>query len=117
MSLPRVRPLGDFLVCLFGPAVWAAHLFVVYGTEALACTPGVMSPRRAVLLITIATIVALAALAAFVALQYRANRGRLREEFAFLQQISIALALLAAVAVLWGAAPASLLPPCLPAAG
>jgi hypothetical protein len=33
----QVQPLKDFLVCLFGPVVWAVHFFVVYGAESIVC--------------------------------------------------------------------------------
>ena len=117
MSTARVRPIGDFVACLFGPLVWAAHLFVAYATEALGCGPVPASPRQMVWIITIATLVALAALAGFLAWQFRARPRRADEESLFLRQLSIGLALLAMLAVIWGGAHAPLLTPCLPAAG
>jgi hypothetical protein len=114
--MTRSRPLADFLTCLFGPAVWAAHFFVVYATEALACTPATAAPRQAMLVITIATIVALAALAAFLAWQFR-GKPRADDESIFLRRISVGLALLAMLAVAWSGLPPALLPACLPPAG
>ena len=41
MSTPRVRPLADLLRLFIGPGIWFAHFTLVYGAEALICTPPV----------------------------------------------------------------------------
>ena len=63
--MSHVRPFTDLLRLFAGPAVWFAHFTVVYGAEALICTPPIGSPRAMVWTGLAATVVALAALIAF----------------------------------------------------
>jgi hypothetical protein len=115
MTPIRARPFTDFLLCLLGPAVWAAHFFILYATEALACTGA--SPARSVSWsAAIATAVACIGLAAFLIWQLQ-NKAHTRPDAArFLRHISVALAGLAMLAVIWTAAPVLLLTPCTTAA-
>lgn len=118
--MSRVRPLGDLLQLFAGPAVWFAHFVVLYGAEALICTPPLASPRAMSWIALVATLAAIAALGAFVAMALRrpvpdpANR---RHDAAFLRGTALLLAVLSAVAMVWAAVPAALLPVCAPPAG
>ena len=44
MSAPR--PLGDLLRVFVPPALWFAHFGVLYGAEALVCTPPAAARAR-----------------------------------------------------------------------
>jgi len=112
----RVRPLADLLQLFVGPGVWFAHFVVVYGAEALICRgPG--GPRVMLLLGAAATVGALASLAAFALQMRRALVDQNMQGAAFLRGTALALALLAALAVVWTAVPIALLPVCATAGG
>ena len=102
MSTPRVRPLADLLQLFTGPAVWFAHFTVVYGAEALICTPPVGSPRAMVWIGAAATIAALGALGAFAVALLRRQRnpksaGRAHRCGIFARCAALLLALLSAM--------------------
>ena len=65
MSTPRVRPLADLLRLFIGPAHVVRAFPVLYGAEALVCTPPAAAPRMLVGVGVIATVATLAALACF----------------------------------------------------
>ena len=105
---------------LAGPAIWAVHFFVLYASEGFLCAAGPLAAADAVRLISLtATTIAVAALLVF--LGWQAQRGWRRQRAAAIdagayRDISMGLAVLALLAVIWSALPAILLPVCTPAA-
>ena len=119
MSTPRVRPLADFLQVFTGPGIWFAHFTVVYGTEALLCTPPV-SPRVMAWIGAAATLAALGALGAFAAALMRRPATEPLDEHtgaAFLHRAALLLALLSAIGVIWASFPIAVLRACTSPAG
>jgi hypothetical protein len=120
MSVTRGRPLADLLQLFAGPVIWFAHFTVVYGAEALLCTPPASSPRIMIWLGAAATIAALAALAAFAAALVRRPAAEPVDQHtgaAFLHRAALLLALLSAIAVIWVFFPIAVLRACTTAAG
>lgn len=115
----RVRPLTDLLRLFIGPGLWFAHFTVLYGAEALICTPPVTPGRAMIWIAAIATIAALCALALFVARLMRQPPPEDREHTgaAFLRITALMLAMLSALGVVWTASPIALLPVCAPPVG
>jgi hypothetical protein len=62
MSAPRTRPLADLLRLFAGPTVWFMHLVLLYGAEALICTPPIGSARAMMWLGMAVTLAALGTL-------------------------------------------------------
>ena len=117
MSAPRPRPLGDLLRLLIGPGLWFSHLTILYGAEALICTPPMASGRAMIWIASGATIAALGALAVFGAALLRQPPPAERPEehiAAFLHATALLLAVLSALGVVWTASPVALLPVCAP---
>jgi hypothetical protein len=113
----RVRPLGDLLRLFVGPGVWFSHFTVVYGAEALICTPPVTGSGVMSWIGAAATAAALAALIAFAFMTM--NRPVDRTEHsgaAFLHDAALLLTLLSGLAVIWTAFPLAVLPVCAPPA-
>lgn len=110
------RPLADLLRLFIGPGLWFGHLTVLYGAEALICTPPVASGRLMTWIASGATIVVLGALALFGAALVRqlAPDEGLEEHTgaAFLRGTALLLAALSAFGVMWTALPVALLPAC-----
>jgi hypothetical protein len=107
---------------LFGPIIWAAHLFVLYGATTIICTGASASQYMLIRWVTLAlTALALTALLGFVALSLFADRehrfGRGTDVNVFLKRTAIVLAALSVIAILWSAASAILFPTCASAAG
>jgi hypothetical protein len=102
---------------LFGPIIWATHLFVLYGGATIICR-GVDASRHMQIrwLAGVLTALALAALLGFAASQFLAKRqdrsGHEAEVTVFLQRTALALVGLAIIGILWSAASAILLPTC-----
>lgn len=118
MSAPRTRSLADFLWLLVGPVVWLLHLVVLYGTEALICTPPVGSGRTMMWMGAAATIVALGALGMLAAVSIRRLQDAEEQaDTAFLRKTTLLLALLSALGVIWSALPLALMPVCAAAGG
>lgn len=100
--------------------VWAAHLGAIYAATSLACArgssgAGLLGPGPLPWIIGLATLVALAALALLTAAAFRSARGGDAGAHAtstFLDWLAAALGALAAVAVIWQALPALIVPPC-----
>lgn len=117
----KARPLADLLLLVVGPVVWFAHFTVVYGTEALICTPPVTTGRVMIWIGTAATLVALAVLIVFAAMLLRTRPATEKQAdgtgAAFLRGAALLLALLSAVGVIWTAFPIAVLPVCAPPAG
>ena len=112
--------IKELAFALTGPVLWAAHFFAVYMTEALLCNGGTSSPAVGVVrpigvTLTVIAITALGVLVTWQALPLRRpQRGDSRNAH-FLREISIALAAIALLAVIWGGLPAMLLPACMAA--
>ena len=119
--MSHVRPFTDLLRLFIGPAVWFAHFTVVYGAEALICTPPIGSPRAMVWTGLAATAVALGALTIFsVALWHERVPEEAPHEHtgaAFLRSAPLLLAVLAMLAVIWTSLPIATLPACTAPAG
>jgi cytosine/uracil/thiamine/allantoin permease len=117
----RVRSLIDLLRLFIGPGLWFVHFIVLYGAEALICTPPVTSARAMTWIASAATIVVLGALAGFAWALVRqpppADRPEEHTGAAFLYVATLMLAVLSALGVGWTALPVALLPVCAPPAG
>ena len=117
----RARPLADLLHLFIGPGLWFAHLTVLYGAEALICTPPVASGRAMGWIASAATIAVLGALALFGWTLVRQpppdDRPEEHTGAAFLHNTALLLAALSALGVVWTALPIALLPVCAPPAG
>jgi len=116
------RPVLEVLLSAAGLAVWAAHFGAIYATNALACERGLTGPTWLLGLPFVPAMVAgftLAALAA-LALLLRSALSRLdppldeggEAEPRFTRWFAAATSALAALAVLFQAAPALVVPPC-----
>jgi hypothetical protein len=118
MSAPR--PATDLFAVFIPPALWFAHFGVLYGAEALLCTPPAAARGTLVWIGALFTVATLAALAWF-ALQRRprpsADRADAHIGAAFLRSVGLLLTLLAALGVVWTAFPIAFLPVCAPPAG
>ena len=103
---------------MFGPMVWAAHFFVLYGIASFGCTPPDPTRQGAVRVIFSAlSVLALSALIGFLVWRpfgaRRPDADYLNEDIRdFLRAIANALAALAIVGVVWTAIAASLIPAC-----
>ena len=110
-SARSIKGLGFVLA---GPAIWAIHFFVLYASEGFLCAAGPWAAADAVRLISLtATTIAVAALLVFLGVQRQ--RPAAIEAVAY-RDISMGLAVMALLAVIWSALPAILLPVCTPAA-
>lgn len=121
MTAPR-DTIATFVSILAGPAIWAAHFFLVYGAQALICT-GPDAPARGGLLLPIDVALTAAAVSGLLYLMTwrlpsrqapQATEGTGRS--LFWRDTPVALAALAMLGVLWAALPPILLPACAPAA-
>jgi hypothetical protein len=114
MNAPRPRPLADLLLLLVGPVVWFLHLVVLYGTEALICTPPVGTEQTMMRLGAVATGTAVAVLVILIATPAPGADQRPGEHTgaAFLHSTTLLLALLSGIGVIWNALPLALAPVC-----
>lgn len=105
-----------------GLLIWAAHFMLVYSVNAVACVFGfakvqVIGADLVPFTVILATLVALAS-AGYLLLSMMAWQGPLRGEARtdpstiFLRQVTIALTLLAMIAILLSALPSLIVPPC-----
>ena len=119
MSAPRTRPLVDLLRLFVGPVVWFLHLALLYGAEALICTPPAGSGRAMMWLGTAATVAALGTLVLLAAVPAPRADGRPSEHMgaAYLHNMTRLLAFLSAIGVIWNALPVALVPVCTLAPG
>lgn len=118
--MSAARPLGDLLGVFIPPALWFAHFGVLYGAEALVCTPPAAGRDVLIWIGAIATVAALAALAWFAVLLRRrpsADRTDQHTGAAFLRSAALLLALLAALGVAWTAFPLAVVAVCASPAG
>lgn len=103
---------------LFGPAVWAAHFFLLYGIAGFACTPSDAARQENIRYLSLAlTAIALSALIGFLVRQALAVRGQecphITERIpAFLASTANALVVLAIIGIVWTAAGATMIPAC-----
>lgn len=110
--------IKELAIALTGPMIWAAHFFAVYTAEAFLCNGGTSSPTAVAIrpIGFVVTVIAVAALGTFVSWQAlpltRSQPAHSTNE-QFLREISIGLAAIALLAVVWGALPAMLLPACM----
>lgn len=114
MSVPRTRPLADLLRLCIAPVVWFLHLALLYGAEALICTPPVGSGRTMMWVDVTATAAALGMLV-FLGAASAPSAGGLPGQYtgaAFLHDATRLLALLAAIGVIWSALPVVVMPVC-----
>ena len=114
MSVARTRPLADLLRLCTAPVVWFLHLALLYGAEALICTPPVGSGRTMMWVDVTATAAALGMLVFLGAASAPSAGGSPRQytRAAFLQDATRLLALLAAIGVIWNALPVVVMPVC-----
>jgi len=116
MSAPRTRPLADLLRLFVGPVVWFLHLALLYGAEALICTPPVGSGRAMMWLGISATIAALGTLVFLDTVPRADDRSREHTGAAYLHNTTRLLAFLSAIGVIWNGLPVALVPVCVLAA-
>ena len=107
---------------LYGPIIWAAHFFLLYGTASFLCTPEASREdevRLIALALTALALLVLFGLSTWQFIGYRRPRGndRAGNVVSFLQMTSIALAGLAIIGVMWTGAGAILVPACVPLTG
>lgn len=98
---------------VFGPTVWAAHFFAMYGAATAVCRdPSLVSSVSLAFAAAGLTLVALLALLAGAvrSLRYRGGSPTL----AF---VAFTLMGLSALAIVWTAAPVAAFPDCMPAKG
>ena len=100
---------SNALLPVAGALVWAVHFAVIYGITSWLCARGAATMQwLGIGIVTwsvgIATMMALAALAA---LFFSARHAR-----GFLSWITAGVAALAALAIVWEALPAFMVPPC-----
>lgn len=103
--------VGSLLLVLFGPIVWAAHLFVIYGTHTIVCSQGVPG-RTAAIIIGSATLVALVLLAVVSRIATAEAFGG-DQSARFMRNTMMWLAGLSALAIMWAGGTALFLPACL----
>jgi bacteriorhodopsin len=117
--MSRAQPLSAMLQMLAGPVIWFAHFVVLYGAEALICTPPLESSGAMTSVTIAATVAALVALGIFAAIVMRqfTAASRNHTDAGFLRVASLFLALLSAIAVIWVALPTAILPVCAAPAG
>jgi hypothetical protein len=114
-----IRPL---LFAVAGLAIWASHFGAIYAINALACARGAGDANlwgfpAVPAAVTVTTLVAIAALIA-LAIAVRSGRhpefpeGAAPRTERFLNQISLTVAGIATLGVVWDALPAYIVPSC-----
>lgn len=116
MSARPTRPFGHALQLIVGPVLWFAHFTLLYGAEALICTPPIASGRGMMWVASAATVAALSALAMVAARLIRAPRHD-DDDARFLRSSALMLAGLSALGVVWTALPVAMLIVCMSPAG
>ena len=110
----HVKSIGSVLPLLAGPLIWAAHLFMLYLVESYACPgidTGIVRSVGAG-----GTLLALAA-AGFAAWMFSRSPPQEYGKGVLATAFALPLSMLSAVAIVWAALPAILLPACAPAIG
>ena len=100
-----VRPLADLLRVGAGPLVWFAHFSLTYGAEGVVCRPPAPSPEAMIWIGAVTTALALLALGGLAF-------ASLRRDATFLRDAALMLTGLAALGVIWTAAPLAILRAC-----
>ena len=115
----EARSVADLLFCLAGPTIWAAHLFVMYGTGTLVCKGAAadIANTRFAFIATAATLTAFAGLIYVIVRSLIGSRSRGQERggaaaVSFLPNLTVALAVLALFGTAWMVLPAIVLTPC-----
>lgn len=111
MAGNRARWITELALPLIGPVIWSAHLFVLYGAEALLCSAPEPSQPILSFVATAATAVAVILLLGLMLWQLQ-REVRHVPTGPFLREVSIVLAGLALLGVLWTALPATLVSAC-----
>jgi hypothetical protein len=116
-ALSTTDSVGKFILCLAGPVIWAAHLAALYGGHTLICARLASSANVWwAVTVSVVTALSLVGVALVVRWQWSPPRpaDRLPEQRrpSFLRSVSLALAGLSALALIWNALPAALVPPC-----
>jgi hypothetical protein len=111
------RSVRKFLLCVAGPTLWAIYLFTLYGASTLVCgRPADPAGDPFPTITALATALAMAGLLALMGQSsWRRKRGGEEggtEASSFLARASVTLAALAALAVIWLALAAAIVPPC-----
>jgi hypothetical protein len=111
--------LSRSLFALAGLLIWSLHFGAIYVFQALACARGFASREVAgvgivTAFIAAATLLALLATAAVIATGWRTPGPgvELTEHDEFLRRLTILVAGLSAVAIVWQALPVLMMPPC-----
>ncbi|MET3840402.1 hypothetical protein [Bradyrhizobium sp. OAE829] len=112
MTVPRTRPLADFLRIFVAPVVWFIHLVLLYGAEALLCIPPAGSARATIWVGISATVAALAALVLVSVSAPRVDARSKQTGATFLRNTALSLALLSAVGIIWNTLPLALVRAC-----
>ena len=118
----RTQHVWEFIETMFGPIVFVGYFGLTYLLSALACTlAGDQTIAREVgeavvdvafVVLTLIALVALAFIGAAAARHVASPEQQADEEEAFLAYITLCLAALSAVALLWTAAAAAVTPLC-----
>jgi hypothetical protein len=118
-SAAQTKPfVSSLIACLAGPLVWTVHFFFMYAAATLVCVNTGSGAGGGIFVASasIATVVAVLALGGLALQQWKVLR-RLKKTASevssfFMRGLSIALAGLSLMAVLWSAFPTLLLTPC-----
>lgn len=115
--METLRFARAFLFMLSGLFAWAAHFAVIYAFNALACARDFASGLVVPLGVSAATVLALAAVGAIMIMASRRTgparsfqKGDSTDDF--LRFMTIAVAALSALAIIWDGAPALVVSPC-----
>jgi hypothetical protein len=111
--------LSKCLLALAGLLIWSLHFGAIYVFQALACARGFASREVAgvgivTAFIAAATLLALLATAAVIATGWRTSgsTAELTDHDEFLRRLTILVAGLSAVAIVWQALPIFVMSPC-----
>ena len=115
----KAPPYSTFALirALAGPIVWAAHFFLLYLTEAIACTDQRLTAGTIRAMGVLVTVAALALSLGLLLLararpEASAFAAETQQHFAF----ATPLLLLSMIAIIWTSMPLLLVPACVPAA-
>lgn len=114
--------IGRMLFTIGGLLAWAAHFTVIYGFTAVACAQGfagadILGFDIVPFVISVATIIALLGTLAVLAIA-TFGRGPIRASpggqptKSFLRYVTVALAALSLIAIVWNALPVLIVPLC-----
>ena len=111
--------LSKSLLALAGLLIWSLHFGAIYVFQALACARGFAGREVGgigivTVFIAAATLLALLAAAAVIATGWRTSGPavELTQHDEFLRRLTILVAGLSAIAIIWQALPILVMPPC-----